>query len=407
MTDNRNTAAEIRRNLMIGWIQGGFFSVASVLTSGAVLQALFMKLGMDARTISLYASFTQAFYLLFSVIAAGFANRIPNIRRKISALYFIQAAVMAANLVFCFMADASPTLLCVTAFLLGALANIVNTIRVTVAYRMTYFVINTEDYAHSNAVSGIVSGALSILPGLFLPFFYRVFGYYETTIAVFLIAAVFCAAAGGMNLQQHFIRTEPPVKEKKTASSYTTADLFRDRDFLVMIVPNFLRGFGTGFLSLITVLSISYAGYTEENAVILSSLSQIATFLGCALYGLFRRKKLSPALLGLVGAGMFCLLAVSFSGSPVWFGIVYLIAYIGYNTVSYIIPEIIYLMTDETKISLHQTWRMAFTTLGTIVSTALIGVLIDHVDGRLLVLFSVPCLLVCCLAYYLRYKKIQ
>ena len=72
----------------------------------------------------------------------------------------------------------------------------------------------------------------------------------------------------------------------------------------------------------------------------------------------------------------------------------------GYNIVCYAIPDIVYLQVEKRIISAYNTWRMIFTTLGTICSSMLLGILTDYVDGSLLAAVGCAAVLFCCISYF-------
>ena len=109
---------------------------------------------------------------------------------------------------------------------------------------------------------------------------------------------------------------------------------------------------------------------------------------------------MKASTLALAGAGLFVLLCAAFQGSvPIFLAFLFP-AYAGYNIVCYAIPDIVYLHVEERIISAYNTWRMIFTTLGTICSSMLFGILTDCVDGRLLAAVGCAAILFCCISYF-------
>ncbi|MBQ2547042.1 MAG: hypothetical protein II557_12195, partial [Clostridia bacterium] len=75
-------------------------------------------------------------------------------------------------------------------------------------------------------------------------------------------------------------------------------------------------------------------------------------------------------------------------------------AYCGYNLVCYAIPDAVYQRVEEDVISAYHTWRMALTTLGTVLSTAVIGLVADSVSGTVLAVLGTVSIFLCCVAYH-------
>ncbi|MBR5681492.1 MAG: hypothetical protein IKX19_12645, partial [Clostridia bacterium] len=137
----------------------------------------------------------------------------------------------------------------------------------------------------------------------------------------------------------------------------------------------------------------------KEQSALISGVMNAATFFSCAVYGLARQKRIPAVTLGVAGACLFLPFCTAFLWGRIWFFSVLFIAYCGYNTVCYAIPDAVYQRVDESVISTYHTWRMALTTLGTVCSTAAFGALADSVSGTLLAICGTASILFCCLAY--------
>ena len=367
-----------------------------------------LKAGISAQVIGFYSSFTQMAYLVFSMLFANAANHFPSTRRPESAMFWMQALFFALNAVLCLFPD-TPRLLCILVFVLGFLTTFVGTVRDVLDYRLVIEVIPTESYSLYSAVSGIFLGVFGILPGLVLNFLYGIFEFYPVTACAFLAAGLASFGAGLANsalkpLPGRKVPEQTELSEARKPEN-SVREVFRRREFRRLIAANFIRGFGAGMLALLPVLAVRYAGFTEEKTVLLSSVTNAATFTSCAVYAFLRKKRMKASTLALAGAGLFVLLCAAFQGSvPIFLAFLFP-AYAGYNIVCYAIPDIVYLHVEERIISAYNTWRMIFTTFGTICSSMLVGVLIDLVDGRILVAVGCASILFCCISYFRVFRE--
>ena len=388
-------------NFLLLWLRDGLYCLATTLSSASVLQAFFLKMGMESGTVSYYTSFTQAVFLVFSLLFAGAADRCRRTKRTATLLFFANAAALLLQMILCLLPE-SPALFCVAAFAVGALVNVSNTVRVVFEYRMICEVIPVERFSLYSSVSGIVCGVAGILPGVLLPLFYGRHDYTAVTLAVFCASGLFCLAAGILNGCLRLLpgkEEEDPAEERKNAPSSHRAVLGRE-DFRRLALPNFIRGFGAGVVAVLPLLAMKDAGLPKEQSALISGVMNTATFLSCGIYGLLRQRKIKAATLGLAGSCLFFLLSCAFLGSAVWFLIILFFAYCGYNIVCYAIPDAVYQRVEEGVISAYHTWRMALTTLGTVFSTAVIGLIADAVSGTVLAVCGTLSIFLCCLAYY-------
>ena len=387
-------------NFLLLWLRDGLYCLATTLSSASVLQAFFLKMGMESGTVSYYTSFTQAVFLVFSLLFAGAADRCRRTKRTATLLFFANAAALLLQMILCLLPE-SPALFCAAAFAVGALVNVSNTVRVVFEYRMICEVIPVERFSLYSSVSGIVCGVAGILPGVLLPLFYGRHDYTAVTLAVFCASGLFCLAAGILNGCLRLLpgKEETPAAEQKKKASPVRAVLGRE-DFRRLALPNFIRGFGAGVVAVLPLLAMKDAGLPKEQSALISGVMNAATFLSCGIYGLLRQRKIKAATLGLAGSCLFFLLSCAFLGSAVWFLIILFFAYCGYNIVCYAIPDAVYQRVEEDVISAYHTWRMALTTLGTVFSTAVIGLIADAVSGTVLAVCGTLSIFLCCLAYY-------
>ena len=392
-------------NFVLLWLRDGLYCLATTLSSASVLQAFFLKMGMGEGTVSYYASFTQAVYLVFSLVFAGAADRSRRTKRATTRLFYANAASLLFQMTLCLLPESS-AVFCVAAFAVGALINLCNTVRVIFDYKIVCEVIPVEKYSLYSSVSGIACGVAGILPGFLLPLLYARFDYTAVTLAVFAASGAFCLAAGVLNGCLRLLpgkEEEPPEEERKAPSSSVRAVLARP-DFRRLALPNFVRGFGAGVVAILPLLAMKDAGVPKEQSALISGVMNAAMFLSCALYGVLRQKGIRATTLGLAGSCLFFLLCAAFLGNSVLFLIVLFFAYFGYNVACYAIPDAVYQQVEENVISAYHTWRMALTTLGVVVSTALFGILTNVFSGTVLAVFGTVSFFACCLSYHLVFR---
>ena len=389
-------------NFLLLWLRDALYCLATTLSSASVLQAFFLKKGMDAQIVSYYASFTQAVFLVFSLLFASAADRTRRTKRAATLLFFANSLSFLLQTVLCLLPDSS-AVFCFAAFAAGALINIANTVRIVFDYKVICEVIPVERYAAYSSVSGILCGVFGILPGFLLPIFYARWDYTAVTICVFAASGLICAAAGILTgclrlLPGKEEEPAPQIAQDRKVSSVRS--VLGRRDFRLLAIPNFIRGFGAGVVAILPLLAMKKVGLPEEQSALISGVTNAATFLSCAVYGLIRKRGVKATTLGLAGACLFFLLCLAFLGTPAVFLILLFFAFSGYNIVCYAIPDTVYLSVEESSISSYHTWRMALTTLGTVLSTALFGLVTDSVSPTVLAVCGTVSVFFCCLAYH-------
>ncbi len=388
-------------NFILLWLRDGLYCLATTLSSASVLQAFFLETGMTEHTVSYYASFTQGVYLVFSLLFAGAADRCRKTKRASTLLFFANGLSLLFQMTLCLIPE-KPSVFCLAAFAVGALINVSNTVRVVFDYKMICEVIPVERYSAYSSVSGILCGVFGILPGFLIPLFYARWDYKAVTLWIFAASGFFCCLAGALNGCLRVLpgkEEEPAPRALPTNKSSSVREVLASKDFRSLILPNFIRGFGAGVVSILPLLAIRKIGFPTEQSALISGVTNAATFISCAVYGLIRQRGVKPTTLALTGSCLFFVLCASFFGTPLWFLVTLFFAYSGYNVVCYAIPDAVYLHVKEDVISAYHTWRMALTTLGTVLSTAVFGFAADLVSGPLLAVCGAVSIFLCCLAY--------
>ena len=392
-------------NYFLLWLRDGLYCLAATLSSASVLQAFFLKMGMESGTVSYYAAFTQTMFLVFSLLFAGAADRCRRTQRTATLLFFANAFSLLLQMTLCLMPRSSAAF-CIAAFTVGAFVNVSNTVRVVYEYKMICEVVPTEKYPVYSSVSGIVNGVAGIVPGILLPLFYARFDYTSVTLAVFGASGVFCMAAGVLNGCLKLLpgKEERIPEDARTVRSSSVRTVLSRPDFRRLALPNFLRGFGAGVVAILPLLAMRDTGLLEEQSALISGVMNAAVFVSCGLYGFLRQKGVRATALGLAGSCLFFLLCAAFLGTPALFLVVLFFAYFGYNMTCYAIPDAVYQQVEENVISTYHTWRMALTTLGTVLSTAIFGVTAESVSSRLAAAFGTVSVFVCCLSYFIVFR---
>ena len=389
-------------NFILLWLRDGLYCLAATLSSASVLQAFFLEMGMKEHTVSYYASFTQGVYLVFSLLFAGAADRCRKTKRASTLLFFANGLSLLFQMTLCLIPE-KPSVFCLTAFAVGALINVSNTVRVVFDYKMICEVIPVERYSAYSSVSGILCGVFGILPGFLVPLFYARWDYKAVTLWIFAASGFFCCLAGALNGCLRVLpgkEEEPVPRAVPTNQSSSVREVLTSKDFRSLALPNFIRGFGAGVVAILPLLAIREIGFPKGQSALISAVMNAATFISCAFYGLIRQRRVKPTTLAITGSCLFFVLCASFFGTPLWFLVTLFFAYSGYNIVCYAIPDAVYLNVKEDVISAYHTWRMALTTLGTVLSTALFGLLEPYVSGTLLAVCGTVSIFICCLAYH-------
>lgn len=390
------------RNFIILWIRDIFTTAAASLTSSSVLSAILLYIGLSESKIGIYLSVIPAVNFVISLSFSSSAGRSKHIVGFYSALCLASGVITALFAVLFVMPSESgiffPLLL-----VLGGLLSATSAVKMIFDYQIPCKVMDLKHYSMFISVDGIVTGISGIVSGAVFTFCIKSFDYFKTSCIAFFVAGALLAVAALINRSLKSVTSEEKKEEKTKVS---IVDLWRDRYFRILFVPNILRGVAAGVMTMITVIAANAIGVAESDGGVITTCTYIATFLSCILYGVITPKLRAPKMC-LLGALVFCLMIPAFAKGKILFFILYCIAYIGYNIVCNALPEMIYQNVSSELMSSFHTWRLALTTLGTICSTALFGIMLGKVSPIVILIIGVAAHTVMCLVYYLCFRNVS
>ena len=239
---------------------------------------------------------------------------------------------------------------------------------------------------------------------MFLSFAFRQFPFAAVSAAAYLTAGILTVLAAGVN--GLVLMNKKPVITQKTAGGGMEClkKLLRNRDFRILAVPNILRGFGVGVTSMILVLAVRALQLPESDSAILAACTNLANLIGCAVYGVLTAR-VGANRVCLIGGLLFCLLIPALLGGRILFFILFCLSYIGFMIVCNAVPDLIYRNVSSDIMSPFHTWRLALTTLGTTLSTSMIGAVMDSVPPTLILIVGTLAYFVCAASYSIFYGK--
>ena len=391
------------RSFVVLWIRDAMTASASALTASSVLSGILLFLGLSEKNVGVYLAIIPVANLVLSLLFSSAASATKHTVGAYSMLCLCCSALTAAFLLVFRIPTSSaaffPVLLCV-----GAVLSAVAAIRMIFDYQIPCRVMDLKFYSLYISVGGIVSGIAGIATSSLFAFCIKKLEFMAVSRSAYVIAALLLAGASAVNLLLKTLPDTENAKKEDKKEKVGIAELWADASFRALIVPNLLRGFAAGAMSMITVLAVSELGMPESDGAVITACTQAATFASCAVYGALT-PKLKAERMGILGAVLFVLIAPSLLFGRISFFVLYTAAYIGYNVVCNALPDMIYQNVSKRIMSPFHTWRLALTTLGTTLSTALIGVMIKSVSPTVILVFGAVTYFATAFIYYLHFTR--
>ena len=394
----------MKKNLILLWLRDALSGVSGAFGSAAIIQGFLLHMGLGEEKIGIYVTFGTIVNFAASLGLSGAASATRK-TVKISSLCFVLTGIVNAAYILPALIKTDASALFVFVMAVTGVSSVILAVKNIFEYKLPCEVIDTDVYAKYISVSGIISGLAGLGCGVLITLLYRFSDFNKISALVFLISSLTIAAAGVLN---SFLKSLYPVKNTSRPKNRLFGQLkvlFMNRDFRILLLPNFLRGFGAALVSLAAVLAVNIAGFKEEECAVISTLTSAGMLISCAVY-LPLIRKCGRALTAFLGAAAFCLVVPAFlCGSRTVFIILYGIAYVGYNVTCNAIPDLIYRHISPELISPFQTWRLALLTLGTTAGTSLFGFMLTRVPPVIILIAGVFGYLVCGTAYFVYYGK--
>lgn len=386
-------------------IRDALVAASSSLTSASVLTAFFIRGGMSDVRISVYMSVTQLCNLIISLLFAGITEKYRDTKRSASMLYTAGGAAVLMLIPFTAF-EFSEGVFYTAMMIIGCLIQTAAAVRFVFEYKLPCEVMDTGDYSTYVALSNMCGGAAGIIAGLTLSALLGSFGFMAVMGCAFTAAAILLFGASAFNSSLKIIHEVGGNSLIRSDPLTSIRRLMKNACFRALIVPNFIRGIGAGVIAMITVVAIKSVGLEENDVPLVTTTTYIGMLASCLIY-IYSAKRLGAPLSGLIGGAAFLTLSFSMTGSKYIFLAVYTFAYTGYNIVCCAIPDMVFQSVRPDIMGAFNTWRMIMTTLGTALSTALIGYLLEYIPADVITSAGSLAVFVCSLWYYLYYHSIK
>lgn len=389
----------LKRNAICNVIYDGANYISMMCCTGPVIQTFLSSIGMSSQWIYINTMLIQTVNMLTVFLCARWADH-GNVIRKTGGALLSQAVLFLFYLPLCIHPSSSQT---ASIYLRAVcLAQAVTTGLYTVcSYKLPYIVLNAETYTKVIAVVGQVSGAVSLLSGLFLTWLAGRHSYPQIMLGGCIVS---CCITG---LASSLVHGQKPllngtVQETAASRRLPISRMLRQPSFYLLAPANLARGFGYGVSSVLTVVALELGFGTQVSTAIVS-VQAMATVGICFLFGLVARKN-NLSLFILLGSLTFLLLPPllhSKSGTVFLAGL--FVVYSGRVLVDYAIPAILRWIVPGEIAGVYQSWRMALTYCGMMLGTMTAAL----ISTQALMLLSAAAMLIAGLSYYFVARRLS
>ena len=216
-------------------------------------------------------------------------------------------------------------------------------------------------YGIFNSISGVVIGTLGFGVSILLSFLQSNFDFFAIMRVVYILTLAFVVlfALVTFSLKESNVQLELSGEKKKS-------NVLKYKPFLVLIIPNVLRGFCTGIIGMVATIGYFIGRVDSASAAIIMTVTSVASILASLAYSFLTRRVREKHILlfSSILTCAFLALMVMFDGTAEYI-IFYTLAYFFMYFISISVPVTISRTIHYDIIGQYTGGRMLLHTLGT------------------------------------------
>ena len=364
----------IKRNIKINYLINALYNILSLVITGGIIQSFLLENGVDAGRVSVFVSVMQMAEIGAMVLLAPFFEKKENLFKLGSIFYLfllpVPVAMTVISLVREFSVDVRFLIMMVTGFItyMGIGLAGMN------GYKIPYKIFDLNDYGRLCAVSGMITGVVSIVSGAVLTRAIEVGDYHSTMAVVGILCILMILFCSWLWLQLK----EVNVNADRMQRTGRKIRLLSYRPFTLLILPNIFRGLGTGAFNLFTAVGYHLGLIDSVTAGLMVTLGNVAMFLSYFIYRRLALKRIDAELILVSSTALLFLMPLAFVGNNVKvFLVVYVLAFFFKVMLEMLCPVAIVPIVDYEVMSQYTAWRVALCLLGTAAAGVITIPLID------------------------------
>lgn len=378
-----------------------FYNTAVMLMSGSVIQAFLLENGANETAISLYLSVFQMVQVVTMLILSMFVDKIKNIVKASALLALSQLGFFAALIAICVFNNVTITFKYALVFSVGILTSIIQACKNIFSYKMPYFVIRMSRYGRITGMTGVVLGVTGSLISAAMAYFTGNYNYNIVMLCFFIFGGLLLVLDFGMVMSYDLSQPNETITETNNGKG-KLKELLSYKPFTALLIPNLLRGFCSGILSVCMTIGFSMGITNSSSGAVLSMLMQLAVILSCVVYSFIAKANSNDGKIILIASiALVLFMPAMLSGKDIkFFYILYFLCYFAVTFVDYSVPVAVTKLVDYDYIGIYTSWRMLIHTLGIAISNALLTPMLSVFGGKFTMLIAAICQLMSGVLYY-------
>lgn len=375
----------LKRNLWMYALKEGAYNAAMPMINGALIQLFLADKGLSSAQIGLFNAITYFSVLGSMVFLSETAERQRDPLHGSAKVIFLQA-ILYIGLFPAMLFKMQITSIFLLTMLIGILQMVLNAIKGIWEYKIPYQIIPLDQYGALMAFAGVMIGVIGIASNYLLSVFIkRGTGgnpYFLCAVITFglLFFTFWC--------NRRLLIVNDAFKEYRQRRNRTKEllDLLHSPVFNKFIVPNLLRGITLGITNSMALLALAM-GIEAASVAKIPLMFSIGYVAASLLYYILSRWMPLQAV-GLLGAGLLCVIIFLPEGNSVLFLAFTFAAYMGRVVVDFVIPEMVFKMIDPQTSGVYNAWRNILSNVATMITIYVMGLVVDKIHPAMIL---IPC----------------
>lgn len=371
------------------------WTLISTVISGALFQTFLLEKGISEENVGNLVSLMQFVQLVVILVFSKFIDRINNVIRITAYSHVLYLPLLVLMSVLCFSSNTYFNLFTAFAVVACIAAGLYNVL----SYKLPYHIMDMKFYGNWTGSSSVCAAVFMLILTSALSFSQNRIGYFPT-MKYFCPFAVVCAAAfSAMTASYKKVELIPESESEEKIS------LLRYKPFTVLIIPNLIRGFCAGMISMAVTIGYSTKQLDADSAGILLVINQTVGIPANILYTKLTGKEPSLILISSIGI-LASVSFLGFSGST-GFLICYAIAYFCLCIVNVSVPVLVARVIDYKIAGQYNGWRILLNTAGIFLASVVCMPLVNNAGSSLTWILAGLMQFISGVAYFIYCKKHQ
>jgi len=262
------------------FLQTVFATIVNTVVVGSVLQTFMLEKDISEDSVGLYFSVMQVIQILTILFFSKLADRIKNVIKAYGVLYLMYIPFILVLICLCFY-DSEGVLLPIMIF--GIVANLAMGLSNILTYKLPYHIMDMKNYGSWNGIAGLLSSVIAFLFSFMMTFLQKKFEYITAVKYIYIATLVLAVLAAVVTFSMKRVESNNIKKSGDT----NNISLLKYKPFTVMVIPNLLRGFNSGIVSMAVIIGYFVGLLDSFSASVLLIVTQVASVLGYVVYTWF------------------------------------------------------------------------------------------------------------------------